>query len=582
MTRPGLSGHEGRSEIVPQSRFVSGCLFRGKSDSRGCVTLLSLDDLAESLPDLRERVRRNRGDAESLHTLGVMLAERGEYRRSFVCHRAASASRTGDAKYLYHSGSTALTLGRASEAAWYLDKALRVDPGHSGAWQARGQVYIDHFKLPDEALRCYLKAIELEPNDPGNYQSAARCVLNGHGHAAALARLRAAMPPGTDPLNADHGLALGLISAGCYEDAVPILLAILRQRSGDQVSMRALAEVSTGLHDWRGALSWYERAIAAGNDTLAVIGCVIHWSRLGDFERARKLYRSHELGAPTRSLTGPVVRQWQGQDIRGNTLRLIGGDRYFGDPLQYARFAREAKEAGATVILQGPRRLLPLLRTAEGVDVAVAPHDPTPALDYEAVAFWLLWELSVPAAEMMGRGRYLHASADLWGHWMKRIAPTSGINVGIVWRGSQNLVHDRFRNRSMRVEELRPLAAIPGVTLYSLQCGEGRTELSETNPPFPAIDLAPDFPNTAAAIEALDLVVTVDTSIAHLAGALGKCTFLMLPYNPCFRWMVNRDDTPWYPATRLFRQTKPGEWSDVVTAVARALELRALEPRALA
>ena len=129
----------------------------------------------------------------------------------------------------------------------------------------------------------------------------------------------------------------------------------------------------------------------------------------------------------------------------------------------------------------------------------------------------------------------------------------------------------------MRLEELRPLAAIPGVTLYSLQCGDGRTELLQADPPFPAIDLAPDFPNTAAAIEALDLVVTVDTSIAHLAGALGKRTFLMLPYNPCFRWMVNREDTPWYPATRLFRQTRPGEWSDVVTAIARALEPRALE-----
>lgn len=317
--------------------------------------------------------------------------------------------------------------------------------------------------------------------------------------------------------------------------------------------------------------------MAAGNDPLTPVYYVLHLSRLGDFDHARKLYRAHGLGAPCESHVGPVARRWQGQDLRGKTLWLIGGDRYFGDPLQYVRFARQAKEAGAKVILQAPKRLKSLLRTVEGVDSVVAPHDPIPAIDYEAVAFWLFWEMSVPVAEMIGREAYLQAPADLRALWKKRIAPTLGINVGIVWRGSAQLLHDRFRNRSMRLEELRPLAAIPGVTLYSLQCGDGRTELLQADPPFPAIDLAPDFPNTAAAIEALDLVVTVDTSIAHLAGALGKRTFLMLPYHPCFRWMVNREDTPWYPATRLFRQTRPGEWSDVMTAITRALEPRALE-----
>ena len=201
----------------------------------------------------------------------------------------------------------------------------------------------------------------------------------------------------------------------------------------------------------------------------------------------------------------------------------------------------------------------------------VALHDSTPPLDYEAVAFWLLWEMSVPAEEMMCRGAYLQAPADLREQWRRRIAPTAGINVGIVWRGSPHHKRDRFRYRSMRVSELRPLADVPVVTLYSLQCGEGRTELLEADPPFPAIDLAPDFPNTAAAIESLDLVVTVDTSIAHLAGGLGRRTFLMLPYNADFRWMADRDDTPWYPSTRLFRQNRPGQWSDVVAAVARAL-----------
>jgi len=500
-----------------------------------------------------------------------MLAVRGEYRRSFICHRAAAASRPAGAKYLYYAGSAALTLGRAEDAAGYLDKALSIDPGHSAAWHTRGQLYADHFQQPDEALRSYLRAIEFAPEDLLIYQAAARSLFNGDGHRAALTRLRDALPPGVDPLHADRGFAMALAEHGCYEEAIPVLCGILRERPADQMPMRLLAELCTGQRDWRGAQSWYERAMAAGGDRLTAVGYVIHLSRLGDFDHARQLYHAHGLGEPCDDPVGPPVRRWQGQDIRGKTLRLIGGDRYFGDPLQFVRFAREAKATGAHVILQAPKRLQSLLRTVDGVDAVVAPYDPTPALDYEVVAFWLLWEMSVPAADMICRAPYLQAPADLRAQWRKYIPPTAGINVGIVWRGSPQLKYDRFRNRSMSIENLRPLAAIPGVTLYSLQVGAGRTELLEANPPFPAIDLAPDFPATAAAMEAVDVVVTVDTSLAHLAGGLGKRTFLMLPYHADFRWMADRDDTPWYPAMRLFRQTRPGEWSDVVTAVARAL-----------
>jgi ADP-heptose:LPS heptosyltransferase len=113
--------------------------------------------------------------------------------------------------------------------------------------------------------------------------------------------------------------------------------------------------------------------------------------------------------------------------------------------------------------------------------------------------------------------------------------------------------------------------------LYSLQTDRGLDELQRCSPPFPAIDLRPDFANTAAAMDALDLIVTVDTSMAHLAGALGRPSFVMLPYEACFRWMLDRDDTPWYRNMRLFRQSKPGVWSDVVTAVAHAVRQMAVK-----
>jgi hypothetical protein len=172
---------------------------------------------------------------------------------------------------------------------------------------------------------------------------------------------------------------------------------------------------------------------------------------------------------------------------------------------------------------------------------------------------------------MIGGEAYMQSPAELRAGWRDRIPRSSGLRVGLVWRGSPWRIRDRYGRRSMTLEDLRPLAGVANVRLYSLQYGEGRTELLEASPPFPAVDLAPDLPNTCAAMESLDIIVTIDTGIAHLAGAMGKRTFLMLPYDPCFRWMIDRDDTPWYRSLRLFRQKTPGEWADVVAAVAGAL-----------
>jgi tetratricopeptide (TPR) repeat protein len=521
--------------------------------------------------DLRKRIRHNRDDAASLHALGAVLANRGEYKRSFLFYHAAALCHPQNVKYLCSCASAALWLGLADEAKWHVDKALAIDPSYAEAWQIRGGMYLDTFKQPDEALRSYIKAIELAPDDLKNYQSAARCLWGCNPHPVAAARVRDAFPSHLDPLNMERGVAMALAEEGFYEEAIAMLHSILSRWPDDPASITRLAELYTGLRDWPAAQFWYERGIALGKDPSVVIGYLLHWSRLGDFERARWSYRSHMQGEHFDHFLGPASRRWQGQDIRGKTLRLNAGDLYFGDALQFARFARVAKQAGAYVTLQVPKRLRPLARTMEGVDSVVAPYDPAPEADFYASAFWSIFALDIPMAEMIGKAPYVQACGELRTEWEKRIPRTSGRNVGIVWRGSPYLLRDRFSKRSMSLEDLRPLANIPQVTLYSLQCGEGRAELRSSNPPFPAIDLAPDFPNTAAAIESLDLIVTIDTSIAHLAGALGKRTFLMLPYNACFRWMVDRDDTVWYPSMRLFRQTRPGVWSDVVNAVARAL-----------
>jgi hypothetical protein len=384
--------------------------------------------------------------------------------------------------------------------------------------------------------------------------------------------MRGELSPGIDPLDPVRGVALALAETRRYHEAISVFHDIVRHAPHDHASLCRLGELYTGLHDLRTAEIWLERALAVNReDHHVLIANLLHWSRLGDFERARAFYRSRMCGVKLQEWLNQSPRLWQGQDVRGKTVRLVVGDIYFGDALQFVRFARVAKLAGANVIVEGPRRLRSLLRTVSGVDDVVAFGGAFPPYDFEAGAFGLLFALRVSIEEMLGDTPYLRAPAELRAEWRNRIRSVSGINVGIVWEGSPYRRRDPYGCRSIPLEQLRPLAAIPGIDLYSLQHGAARKELTIADPPFPAIDLAPDFPNTAAAIEALDLVITIDTSIAHLAGALGKLTYVMLPYDACFRWMLDREDTPWYPGMRLFRQTKPGEWSNPVAAVAKAL-----------
>ena len=408
-----------------------------------------------------------------------------------------------------------------------------------------------------------------------------RVLLDTSDSAEAIERMCTEPRPAKDPINLTRDVALTLAETGRYHDAIPLLHNLVCQAPDDYASLRLLGELYTGLHDLETATIWFERALAVNPcDRDVLRAYVLHWSRLGDFERARAFYHSRMRWAKLQDWFEPSPRTWQGQDVRGKTVRLIVGDIYFGDALQFVRFAPIVKRYGAVVIVEGPRRVCSLLRTVPGIDDVVAFGDPLPPYDYEAAAFWLLFALGTPIQEMLGSVPYIEASTVLRSDWRRRIRPTSEIKVGLVWGGSSYQCCNPYACRSMPLEELRPLTGVPGTTFYSLQCCGARKELANARPPFPAIDLAPDFPNTAAAIEALDVVITVDTSIGHLAGALGKPTFLMLPYHACFRWMLDRDDTPWYPSMRLFRQTAPGQWSGPVRAVTKAVAQLITERRA--
>jgi tetratricopeptide (TPR) repeat protein len=270
-------------------------------------------------------------------------------------------------------------------------------------------------------------------------------------------------------------------------------------------------------------------------------------------------------------------QRWQGEPVAGKSI-LIGYEPGHGDMIQFCRYAEELKAQGAAAItLVCHAALERLFNAVEGVDIVLSINDQMPSYGFD---FWTP-PLSIPyycntrLDSIPARIPYLYASPELVEKWAA-LLPENGLRVGLVWKG--NPLFDNDADRSLpSLDVLAPLAYVEGVTFVSLQKGAGEDEAR--HPPAGLHlthlgDLLTDFADTAAVISSLDLVICVDTAVAHLAGALGKPCWVMLPdYKTDWRWMTERTDSPWYPGVmRLFCQTTAGDWSAVVDAVVAALE----------
>lgn len=279
--------------------------------------------------------------------------------------------------------------------------------------------------------------------------------------------------------------------------------------------------------------------------------------------------RLPELGGQAPAL--PIPR-WQGEDMRGKTL-LVTAEQGIGDALQFIRFVAPVAGRGVRVIVQAQAELRRLLTSAAGVTETVATTDPLPACDAEIPLLSLPCRLGVGADEVRVADGYLRSDPARRQAIEMRYAlgRAHAARIGIAWAGTPR--HRNDARRSIPLASLAPLLSLPGIDWYSLQKGEGASQLDAV----PAaqrtvpLDVQSDFAQTAALVDALDGVVSVDTSIAHLAGALGKPVFVLLPFAPDWRWGIAGECTPWYPTARLFRQSAIGDWESAVAALRAAL-----------
>jgi tetratricopeptide (TPR) repeat protein len=292
---------------------------------------------------------------------------------------------------------------------------------------------------------------------------------------------------------------------------------------------------------------------------------------LGDFAEGWRKWEARlkvdvSVGAVT---TAP---RWRGEPADGKRL-LIVAEEGFGDAIHFIRYARELADRGAWVGVYVPEPLVKLLRHVDGVSEVFVSRPTQEKFDFHIPMLSLAFAFGTREDTIPARVPYIRPGEADVAAWQARLAalsPGGGLRVGLVWAGNPN--HRNDHNRSIAWDEIGPLLDVQGVSFFSLLVGPAREVL--TRDPRGVVDLGDfltDFYETACAVMALDLVICVDTSVAHLAGALGMRVFLMLPVHFDWRWLAERDDSPWYPSFRIFRQKTPKSWPEVMGRVAEAL-----------
>ena len=305
---------------------------------------------------------------------------------------------------------------------------------------------------------------------------------------------------------------------------------------------------------------------------------IMRWRSLtdGQLTPGWALYEFRWLKEPFLSLRPRFPRPvWAGQDLHGKTILLLG-EQGFGDIIQFIRYAPLLKRLGATVLLQMRSGLESLAASFPGVDRVFDRDAPLPPFDFHIHLMSLPGVFGTELASIPADIPYLRADSARSDRWAGRLTAAGKLKVGLVWAG--NPTHARDRLRSMSLGQLAPLLKIDGARFYSLQKGPAAAQIETLHlSDDDLVNLGPvldDFSDAAAVLSEMDLVVCVDTAIAHLAGALGKTVWLLVPQFADFRWLEGREDSPWYPTMRLFRQSRRGEWDDVVERVTTALAER--------
>ncbi len=507
---------------------------------------LGQDDLAESY--LRTAIAQHPQQPDAYSNLGNLHRNRGQTAAAEAAYRRAIELHPQHPDALTNLGVTLLNAGRIDEAASFCRRATECAPTHANAWNNLAAVLLEQRDYV-AAEHAASQAISANPRLLDALSNLAAALKNQGRFADARAACQRALALDPAHVGALNNLGNAFQQEGAFAQAEAVFRAGLA-RDPEHVEMR-----------WNHALS----LLALGDYAAA-------WPRY-EIRYSPKRKERHAVPPPF------ATRQWQGESLQGQTL-LIWPEQGFGDQIQCIRFAPLLKShcGAARIVVRCKPALAALMASQPAVDDVVTSDEAPPRHDCWTFPFSIAGHLGVTLENLPAELPYLFASAARIAHWQPRLParPPRCLRVGLVWKGSS--LHRNDAQRSLPgLAALAPLWSLPDIRFVSLQKGQGEDEAQSPPPGQALLHLGSeihDFADSAAIVAQFDLVICVDTAIAHLAGALGKPCWVLLPaIGSDWRWLTARDDSPWYPGVlRLFRQAADEDWSAVIARVTLALK----------
>jgi len=524
----------------------------------------------------RAAIRLNPRFSRAYHNLGLLLREKGDW----------------------------------GEAADSFEKAIRIEPQQADYYNSLGLTFYKQGRLPD-SLNSFKAALELTPEDPVTHYNLANVYRYSGQMQAAVAGLEKAIALDPDFQEAYHNLGEALSVLGRYAEAADKYRQAIRVKPNRPEPWNGLGNALVNLGQTGEARDCYKKAIWLNPDYAGAhtsLGTAYYADRqldlakkhhrraldldAGQAEAAFNLGLVYLLeGNLEKGWPGYEKRfdkrdwaanypvrldkpKWDGRPFEGQRL-LVHDEQGLGDTLQFVRYLEMVKPLGGTVLFETRKPLQKLLANTRGVDqllLRTGTRQPAADFDLYCPLLSLPGIFQTTLTSLPGRVPYIQADREMTDRWGRRV-PGRGVKVGVVWSG--NPTHFRGLHRSAALADFEGLLQTRGVHFYGFQKGPAAKEAARFADAGLIENLGTDFDDfsdTAAAMAHMDLVISIDTSVAHLAGAMGKPVWVLLAYAADWRWLMARGDSPWYPTMRLFRQQQKGDWRGVIKTVQTALD----------
>ena len=541
-------------------------------------------DYALALKYLEATIKVNPQNGIAHSNLGNVLFELGKFESALNAYDKAIQLAPTYAEAWSNKGNALYELERYDEALAHHDKALALHPGYAEAWSNKGLV-LNALKDFKNALAHHDKAILLRPESAKTWVNKGLVLSDLEEHQDALAIYEKAI--GLNPNFAEAWTNKGnaIFALGRHEESIELHQRAIQLKPGYAQAWYNLAISFCALKRFNKSIAAYEQAISLKPDYF-----MAYWNKslvelaIGDLHNGWQNFEARAFikNSPLRTSYNKITRLKNLSDVAGKKI-LIWSEQGLGDAIQFCRYVPELVKLGPDLTFVAPKSLTALMNSLSGSFQIVDSCSDLSGFEFQVPLMSLPLIFKTDLTTIPSTSSYLKADSLKEQFWKERLSSSNLLRVGLVWNGgfraNQPEMHAVNERRNIPLEVISRLQHVPNIEFYSLQKGDpAESEFAQNKSAiWPANNIRNfvselnDFSDTAALISNLDLVISVDTSTAHLSAALGKPTWLLNRYDSCWRWLEDRIDSPWYPSITLYRQKTPGDWEGVIDTIQKDL-----------